>query len=289
MRSGSPVRAPTTRPARALAALEFGSARMMAELRRVLKDPADVEAVHRARVALRRFLAAGELWAGEIDGWGALEERVSRLIRKLGRVRNLDVSLELLRKGPVAERKARVALARLLKRRRKKELARLSRRLKARRVERLAARFGTLRTALASSEPAALPGPSSLRPYFERLSRLAEVLGSEEDVEAGHEARRELRRLRYAHEMLSASYDSEQFSGDAERFRAVQQVAGAWHDLCILEAQAVKAERKGRAAGTLRPLLERVREESRTKLEEFVNALGDLEGHRLRLTAEEPE
>jgi CHAD domain-containing protein len=262
---------------------------MRAEVRRVAKDPGKEEAVHRARVASRRFLAAGELWASQADGWRSLSEKISRLIRKLGRVRNLDVSLSLLRKGPAGDRKARKELVSIFKRRRKKELVRLGSWLTLRRVERLEDRYRKLKSTVGSAPASAPPGPPSLRPYFERLARLAELIGSESDIEAGHEARRELRRLRYAHEMLTTEYESSQFSADTERFRSVQQVAGAWHDLCILEELAVKVERKGKTSASLRPLLDRVRGEAKTKLDEFVSALAELEGLRPRLTAEEAE
>lgn len=281
------ARAPRKHPSRALGALELGVARMFAEIRRVLRNPAEVDAIHRARVASRRFLAAGELWAGEAEGWRALASRLSRLIRRLGRVRNIDVSLELLGSGPAGDREARADLARLLKRRRKKQQEGLAEWLTERRVARLEARYRKVRDSIVAAPAGAVPGPSTLRPYFERLARLAELIGSEGDIEAGHEARRELRRLRYAHEMLADAYQPDQFSGDAERFRSVQQVAGVWHDLCILEELAIRAEKKGKPSVSLRPLLDRVRSEAGAKLDGFVIALAELDGLRSRLTGEE--
>src|SRR5947207_12306069 len=100
--------------------------RLRLELRKVRRQRSNVDAVHDARVAARRLLAAGELWATETSPWPEVRDRLPRITRKLGRVRNVDIALGLLLKGTKEDEAARKALARHLGKLRKKERARVA-------------------------------------------------------------------------------------------------------------------------------------------------------------------
>jgi CHAD domain-containing protein len=275
----------TGRSPGATAILDPRADRLLSELRRIRKNPAGEEAVHDARVACRRFLAAGTLWVRRLPSWPSLGERLIRLIQRLGRVRNLDVTIGLLQKGPRAESAARTELVEFLKRRRRKERARLARWMTVRRTERLAGEIRRVRKSLRTVVPDSAPSPSDLVAFFQKLARLAGRIDPQGSVEAGHEARRELRRLRYAHETLAWAFAGGRFSRDTSRFRAVQQLAGDWHDLCVLEELALKAARKGKISASLDVLVRRVREDARKKVLTFISSLQALSEVRARVVS----
>ena len=81
------------------ATLDLIAERLDVELRKIRKRPSDVEAIHDARVAARRLLAAGELWASHVSPWAGVRDRLPRILKRLGHVRNLE--------GPARHRHAR--------------------------------------------------------------------------------------------------------------------------------------------------------------------------------------
>ena len=117
--------------------LDLLADRLDLELRKILKRPSDVEAVHDARVAGRRLLAAGELWASHVAPWVGVRDRLPGLVKRLGRIRNLDIAVELLATGPKEEEAAREEFTRHLLKRRKKERSRIATWLTLKKVDRL--------------------------------------------------------------------------------------------------------------------------------------------------------
>ena len=95
-------------------------------LQSVGRDPARERAVHDARVAGRRLRAAGDLWIPTHPDWKRLRRGLKRTIRSLGRLRDFDVALGLLRRGPADERLERRMLAAALDALRGKERNRLA-------------------------------------------------------------------------------------------------------------------------------------------------------------------
>jgi CHAD domain-containing protein len=203
--------------------------RLQAELWQIRRDPSDQDAIHDARVAARRILAAGELWAREAARWEHLRARLVKLTKRLGRVRNLDVTIALLGSDPRLSGKVPSRFVKLLRKDRRKERRRLGDWLTGRRIRAVAA-AGELEAA------SRVPSPRDLAPHFTRLRKqlLRLAKGGGPVVEAGHEARRELRRLRYSHETLEWAYGRETFQAASQEFRELQDLAGRWHDLCIL-------------------------------------------------------
>lgn len=269
-----------------VAVLRQLSRRLLAELRKVRKDPADIEAIHDARVAARRLLAAGELWARGARGWFSARSRLPKIVRRLGRVRNYDVSLELLEKGPVAERAARAALSAAFREERKRKRARLLKWLSAARLKSLAKKIDDVLKAVRRRPLVAMPGPSDLAPYFARIASLAAGGGWTSDIEVAHEIRREVRRLRYGHETLAWAYSAQDLERAARALRAVQEAAGAWQDRCVLARLASKAVRKGRVEEPLAALLGRIEAESKDLSRRFGLALNGLMELRPRMLGE---
>lgn len=264
------------------------SARLRAELGKVRKDPGDVEAVHDARVAARRLLAGGELWAHGIRCWPRLRDRLPKVVRRLGRVRNLDVALQVLAKGPAADRSARRALARVLREWSRRRRAVLLEWLAPGRLRKLASRIDDVLAEIRRRPLVATPGPPDLAPYVARIVSLSAGGAWASDVETAHEIRRELRRLRYGHETLSWAYRA----GDVERasraLRAVQDAAGAWQDRCVVARLAARAMRKGRLDVAPAPLLARIDAESAEFSRRFALALNELLELRAVMLGEAP-
>lgn len=271
-----------------VAVLRQLSGRLMAELRKVRKNPADVEAVHDARVAARRLLAGGELWAHGARGWFSLRSRLPKVVRRLGRVRNLDVSLEFLAKGLPSDRDARRALSEALKAARKRRRAKMLKWLTPARLKGLAKRLDGVLKALRRRPLGATPGPSDLAPYFARIASLSAGGAWTSDIEIAHEIRREVRRLRYGHETVSWAYAKGDVERAARTLRAVQEAAGAWQDRCVIARLAAKAVLKGKVEVPLAPLLARIDRESKELSRRFAQALNELMDLRRAMLGEPP-
>ncbi|HYE99243.1 MAG TPA: CHAD domain-containing protein [Planctomycetota bacterium] len=261
--------------------------RLESELRRVRKDVADVEAVHDARVAARRLLAAGELWAFGAAGWPSLRDRLPRFVRRLGRLRNLDVALAFLAQGPAKDRAARKALARALRRMRKRRRRRVLDWLEASRVRRLVRLADDVTAEIRRQPLGAMPGPSDLAAYFARIHALSSGIAWTADPDRAHEIRREIRRLRYAHETLAWAYPRADHARAARALRTVQDSAGEWQDREVVARLADRALRKGRVDVPLTPLLARLQSESRSLVHAFAEALERLEAVRPTMLEED--
>jgi len=261
------------------------SARLLDRLRRVRRDAEDAEAIHDARVAARRLWAAAELWRPDAEEWAGLRRRLPKLIRRMGRVRNLDVTLELLARGKPADREARRALAASIRRRRKKRRARLSKRMRKLDLAALRRKLRAL-SAAPARDPSRPPGPRDLGIHFTRIAALAVLSPWSEQASAAHEVRREVRLLRYAHETLEAVYPPPDFEAARRKLRSVQETAGRLQDRRVLERAAARALRKGGLSVLLDPLLGRVRREARALARRFALDVAALMELRPRMTGE---
>ena len=276
-----------TAGSRRIATLGRHVRRLESELRRVRKDVADVEAVHDARVAARRLLAAGELWAFGAAAWPSLRDRLPRFVRRLGRLRNLDVALLYLSKGPAKDRAARKALGKALRRMRKRRRRRVLDWLETSRIKRLVRLSDDVIADVRRRPLEAMPGPSDLAAYFARVHALSSGLAWTADPERAHEIRREVRRLRYAHETLAWAYPPEEHARAARALRAVQEPAGEWQDREVVARLADRAMRKGRVDVPLTTLLARLQSESRTLARAFAEALEGVEAVRSKMLGED--
>lgn len=273
---------PEPLPPNARAALAPPAARLLDELRRVRKDPSDAEAVHDGRVAGRRLLAGAELWLAKGPGREKLRARLEKCVRKLGKVRNLDVSIAFLKDGPAEDASARRELARKLKREAKLERKKLARWLERRRVERLKS---ALSKALAESkEDAPRPVPGALGTRLRRILRMAGQGSPMDDPPRAHALRQEIRLLRYQQESIRALYSAADDEALARVFVRLQEAAGEWHDRFVIDREASSLGPKSRLRAGLVALRRRLAAEMRERSTQFEAALAELERMRPILT-----
>lgn len=255
------------------ALLERLSGDCLRGIRRVRSRSSSAKAVHDTRVSARRLIAAGDLWAPHLPGWKETARRLRGLLRRLGSLRNLDVSRSLLRGGPRAEQEDRHALAAHLDRRRRRERREISDWLTRGRVDRFEKRLRRLVVAARGGRLLEAPDPRDLDPRFERIR---ELLRPAPDAEGAHAIRRELRRLRYAHETLRWSYEPEDYRRAAEVFRSIQEIAGDWQDCCVLAELARTAVKKRKVRGSLSRIRARLTLQERRLSRSFLGALREL-------------
>lgn len=227
-------------------------------------------------MAARRLLAVGELFAFPVPEWERLRNRLPKVIRRLGRVRNLDVAIRFLKRGRTSDRNVRKALIRSLKRQRRKERSRLEKWLDGDRIRRLREPLDRVLKEVRRLHVTEQTGPEDLLPLFSRILSLYADRAWSTDPEAAHDVRREVRRLRYAHETLVWAYSEKDFRKARKALRRVQDLAGAWHDCCALEGLARKAARKGRVKDPVDPLVSRLRSDARSLVGKFVSATSEL-------------
>jgi CHAD domain-containing protein len=250
--------------------------RLHVELRKVRKSPADVEAVHDARVAARRLLAAGELWATHAAPWPGVRDRLPRILRKLGQLRNLDIAIGLLAHGAKEDEKPRRALARHLRKLRRKEREKVAGWLTAKKIERIDKAMKKVVREVRQKPVLDAPSPPDLAPHFARVMSLFAGRAWAPSPEEAHAIRREVRRLRYAHETLEWAYEPEDFARVVKLLQRIQEVAGAWQDRCVIEKYASKAIRRGKVSAPLESYLSRVQAESKALSEKFVRVATEL-------------
>jgi CHAD domain-containing protein len=258
------------------ATLDLLAERLDVELRKIRKRPSDVEAIHDARVAARRLLAAGELWASHVAPWAGVRDRLPRILRRLGQVRNLDIAVQLLKSGTKEDEGARKELASHLRKVRKKERALMADWLTAKKIDRIRAKMKDVVREVRQKPVLDAPSSSDLAPHFARVMSLITGRAWAPTAEEAHAIRREVRRLRYAHETLEWAYEPEDFLRVVKSLRRIQELAGRWQDRCVLEKAAAKAIRKGKVSTPLAGFLSRIQAESKSLSERFVRAAGEL-------------
>lgn len=267
--SGAPALPPSPQ-----AALAPAAARLVAELRRVRADASDAEAVHDARVAARRLAAAATLWLEPGKPLDKLKGRLDKCVRRLGRVRNADVALDFLAKGPAADGPARKALSKVLRRELKARRNRLAGWLTGERVWRL---ISALSRAVAKARVGVgVPSPRSLGRQLRPVLLLAGGPHPMGDPRKAHELRREIRILRYQQESIAAAYDEADAAAFRDLFVRLQDAAGGWHDRFQVDRLAAALERKPRFRRAAASLRRRLAREMKQLAEKFVEALADL-------------
>jgi CHAD domain-containing protein len=258
------------------ATLDLLAERLDVELGKIRKRPSDVDAIHDARVAARRLLAAGELWASHVALWAGVRDRLPRILKRLGHVRNLDIAVDLLKRGTKEDEASRKELSRHLRKYRKKERALLGEWLTAKKIDRIRAAMKEIVKEVRQKPVLDAPSSSDLAPHFARVMSLITGRAWAPTAEEAHAIRREVRRLRYAHETLEWAYEPEDFQRVVRSLQKIQELAGRWQDRCVLEKLASKAVRKGKVSVPLAGFLSRIQEESRSLSERFVRAAGEL-------------
>jgi len=256
------------------------------ELHKVRRKPSNADAIHDARVAARRLLAAGELWAAPVATWASVRDRLPSILKRLGRVRNLDIAIELLKKGAPEDQAARKELSRHLRKYRKGERGKMQDWLSKRKIDRIRDGMKTVVREVRQKPVLDAPSPSDLAPHFARVMSLITGRAWAPTAEEAHAIRREVRRLRYAHETLEWAYKPEDFQRVVKALLKIQELAGAWQDRCIIEKLASKAIRRGKVSLPLTGFLSRIQAESKSLSERFVRAATELTDLRLLILGE---
>ena len=256
------------------------------ELHKVRRRPSNADAIHDARVAARRLLAAGELWAAAVAPWAGVRDRLPRILKRLGHVRNLDIAVDLLKKGTPEDKSARKELSRHLRKYRKLERDEMQQWLTKKKIDRI--RDGMKKVVREVRQKPVLdaPSPSDLAPHFARVMSLFAGRAWAPTAEEAHAIRREVRRLRYAHETLEWAYEPEDFQRVVKSLLKIQELAGAWQDRCIIEKLAAKAVRKGKISVPLTGFLSRIQGESKSLSDRFVRAATELTDLRQLIVGE---
>jgi CHAD domain-containing protein len=260
--------------------------RLVGELDKVRRKPSDADAIHDARVAARRLLAAGELWAAHVGAWAGVRDRLPRILRRLGHVRNLDIAVSLLHKGTKEDEPARKELAQHLRKYRKKERVKLQEWLTKAKIDRIRGEMKKVVKEVREKPVLDAPAPSDLAPHFARVMSLFAGRTWAPTAEEAHAIRREVRRLRYAHETLEWAYEPGDFQRVVKSLQKIQEVAGEWQDRCIIEKLAAKAIRRGKVSLPLTGFLTRVQSESKTLSDRFVRAAAELTDLRLLIVGD---
>jgi CHAD domain-containing protein len=182
----------------------------------IAREGSDPEGVHQVRVAGRRL----RVWL-ELAGLGVLEDDLAWLVRGAAQVRDLEVLL--------SDRQPE-AFARWL--RKELEAAR------AAFVPMLdSPRMAGLLRALSSLPPIPTPEAQARLPRFERrVWRRAAAWSKEDTLEALHDVRRALRRLRYAREWLEH---------DTDDLKQLQDALGQVGDLSFTLSYLQRFEQEG--------------------------------------------
>ncbi len=148
--------------------------------------------------------------------------------------------------------------------------------LTKRRVDRIRSEMKTVVREVREKPVLDAPHPSDLAPHFARVMSLFAGRAWAPSAEEAHAIRREVRRLRYAHETLEWAYKPEDFARVVETLQKIQELAGSWQDRCILEKLAAKVLRKGKMSHPLTGFLSRIQAESKSLSERFVQAAMEL-------------
>ena len=242
----------------------------------------DPEAIHDMRVASRRLQEALAVAAGAAgEAVPPVIRQLKRLRRALGRVRDLDVQLVLLREIsrelPPGERPRARVLRQLLGTRRGRRLRQMRGKLGKVDLPQLIAALQGEVERLSRIRPLSLERnlQNHIRARRRELARASVRARSTWDEADLHGARICAKRLRYALELGDALHPGSQ-SGAIKSLKKLQNLLGEWHDLVVLDGALMRSVGKPamlrdrlEVVRTVLDLIALVREGKRGKVEAF--------------------
>jgi CHAD domain-containing protein len=211
-------------------------------------DEQDVRTVHRARVATRRLRELLPVLQAQDGAARELGDRLRRITKRLGKVRELDALLLLVDELRGSGRYELAALDRVkstIVQERAEAGERLATKLPARELRRVSTRLDKLADAIAASETVTRRDRTrarSLRWAVDaRIHRRASSL-KRAIVAAGavylpdrlHAVRIALKKFRYAVELANDLAGDERLAGTLRTLKRDQDVLGSWHDRQVL-------------------------------------------------------
>lgn len=229
------LRPGTSAAAAAAAAMTEAHAHFDANAQLLERARHDPEAVHQARVALRKLRVFTRVFKEQIgsERAEALQEGLRDLFRQLGKVRDIQVLLDEAGPG-VSPKGAQSTLRRTLKARQQG----LEKAFRSARYRKLRASLAELDAELAQAD--VKPQKADAKRFFakalERLWRRARRLGKEladDDLSAQHRLRKRLKRLRYVAELAPGLYPKHEQSAQAfiRKLSKLQDTLGELVDL----------------------------------------------------------
>jgi CHAD domain-containing protein len=210
----------------------------------------DIEAIHRTRVASRRLRELIPVLGLDSDATPELSRRLKKVTKRLGKVRELDIVMEMLQEFGRDSRISSSALAQMsteVQRDRAAARDQLSEKLPVEKIRRLARRLrrAVERRQTDDEQHGHQPGRAASRHAWlwavdARVTRRAagvraaiETAGSMYAPERLHEVRIAVKKLRYGME-LGAAARRQRETRDLAVLRAAQDLLGRLHDVDVL-------------------------------------------------------
>lgn len=228
-------------------------------------------AVHQARVTTRRLREAVPVLSTGLTGSkaGKARQKIRRLTRALGSVRELDVTVQLLdelaRSPHVSRDAVEDVRARVMKERDAKRKVMIER-LKGVNIDKLERRLSSVGAALdeATSEPWRKALAARLLVRSRRLTVAMNEAGNMYAPDRLHAVRIAAKKLRYGLE-LAAGSGLPQASPHVRTIKRAQDTLGKLHDLQVLQAHVAAVQAEPRAG----------RQQSRLALEDLARQIED--------------
>ena len=196
------------------------------------------EAIHQLRTTVRRLETVFQQLAAAPDrNQRKVLKRLTRLRRRAGRIRDLDVQMAALRSLKIgADSQRKETLLRDLERERGRREKRLVKALDGDAVDQLTRRLPRAAAQLPLFPPEAKPDYDPVRQGLDEFARLAREY-RQLDAANLHAFRKQCKRVRYVVEMAG---ENGHMKHAVERLKAVQDSVGTWHDWVVLAARAEK-------------------------------------------------
>jgi CHAD domain-containing protein len=237
-----------------LAVYVSGLSRDLSKLLPRALTKAEPDAIHRVRVTTRRLGSVLRLLSprNRRKKRSPAEEKLRRLRRRLGKVRDLDVMLARLQAFEKQHPAAARWLISIIREKRAKSAERLGGRES---LAGVASHDGELASAAARAQAQAIPGfartiREQLDEFCERANSLSLQPGARRAGEGEidlHSLRISGKRLRYSLEIAAAAGAS-LLTQTQSRLKRIQDVLGDWHDYVVLAQFAIKIAAKGNLA-----------------------------------------
>lgn len=237
----SPIR-PDCTEAEAFHAIAHACLRHFRLNEKILLERDDVEALHQARVALRRLRSALSLFRPTVRGkeYQALREELRTFAQQFGDARNLDALLARLKKSDHEDETLREQLLQA----RAKAYDKVARTLRAKATSQLMLRLalwietGAWRFRARGAQDVGGLAAEQLEKRWRKICRHGDRL-SAMDEEARHQLRIEVKKMRYAAEFLAPLHAGKPLSARRDRFvtalKALQERLGELNDAWTAE------------------------------------------------------
>lgn len=202
--------------------------RMSRYLGRISKK-ADIHSVHRFRTHSRRVEALVEEFVPESGNKSKLLKQLSKLRKKAGKLRDLDVQLAFLDELKMPDRQNhRAELMHQLREEKARRAKKLAKSFASDRVRKVRKRLGR------AKKDMRFDGADALQLAFKRLPKPQASAMNEQSL---HACRIAAKRARYLAELAGDTPGAAAFIDELKR---AQDEIGQWHDVLKLEARAKK-------------------------------------------------